>query len=174
MNYRVLLLRLWADLSDAAIVFPSSNSNSQDCCVLLIDPFPGKSADYLINFKTLLKMRMSCGVWENNKIKPIPSLLVYWVIIITGKTSWWVVHIDSLQVCGSAALDTGIINIGTRLTQCVLELCRSYCKCCLQKRRTTTDKFLLIDMLEEHLVSQGEKKKNKPCSKCGEQPIKRV
>lgn len=138
---------------------PCSTNSLQGCFVLLPDPFSGKSPDYSNNCKTRLKMRMCSGVSENNNSKTLPTLLVYRVIIITGMTSWWVAHIDSLPGCGSADPGTSVINLSTRLTEYALELCSSYCKSCLWKRGAMMDKYLLISMFEEYLISQGLKKK---------------
>lgn len=100
----------WPKSRSHSVSQPCSINSAQGCSVLLRDSFPGKSADYLINCKTLLKMRMFSGDWENNKIIPFPSLLIYGVLIITGKTSWWVAHIESLPMWASADLDTSITN----------------------------------------------------------------
>lgn len=101
---------------------PCSKNRAQGWFVLLVVSWLGKSVGYLINCKALLKMRMSSGVWENNKIEVFPSLLVYRIIIVTGKTSWWVECIDSIAACWSADIYTCTINLGTRLTQYSLEL----------------------------------------------------
>lgn len=72
-------------------------------------------------------MRMCSGVSENNDSKTLPTLLVYRVIIITGMTSWWVAHTDSLPGYGSADLDTRIINLCTRLTEYAADTVNAIC-----------------------------------------------